>query len=79
VAETLVRLREMQGASDVKLDHSTRPDDAGVSTDSAAASGDCGAIDGAPTYEFQVAVTFQTTQPAEGDSDKVPARLGGGQ
>jgi Tfp pilus assembly protein PilN len=80
VAETLVRLREMQGASDVQLDHSTRPDEAAASGDSAAAAGDCGVIEGHPTYEFQMSVAFEKTQPAGGgESGNVPARLGGGQ
>ena len=69
----------MQGAEDVKLDHSTLPDDAGASSDSASASGECGVTDGKANYEFQVDVSFSAPS---GDSDEpgsVPARLGGGQ
>jgi Tfp pilus assembly protein PilN len=79
VAETLVRLRQLQGAEDVKLDHSTKPEAASAATDSASATGDCGVIDGAPTYEFQVAVTFEKPAPATDEPGSVPARLGGGQ
>ncbi|MEA2449832.1 MAG: hypothetical protein QOG63_1764 [Thermoleophilaceae bacterium] len=79
VAETLVRLREMQGAADVKLDHSTKPEAAAASSDSAAATGDCGVIRGAPGYEFQIAVTFEKPAPATDAPGAVPARLGGGQ
>jgi Tfp pilus assembly protein PilN len=79
VAEMLVRLRQMQGASDVKLDHSTRPEDAVVQTDSATASGECGVMDGQPTYDFQVAVSFEQSTGDTKDSGEVPARLGGGQ
>jgi Tfp pilus assembly protein PilN len=77
VADSLVRLREMQGASDVKLDHSTKPSDVAAGTDSASSAGDCGATAGQPNYEFQIAVTFQ--QSTSGDSGNVPTRLGGGQ
>ena len=39
VAVTLVRLRELQGATDVTLDHSTRGDDADAAATPAAAAG----------------------------------------
>jgi Tfp pilus assembly protein PilN len=78
VADTLVRLRQLQGATDVTLDHSTKPEETGAASDSASSSGTCGATDGAANYDFQVAVTFEA--PASGDeSDNVPARLGGGE
>jgi Tfp pilus assembly protein PilN len=80
VAVTLVRLRELQGATDVTLDHSTRGADTGSSTPGAAQSGGsdtgCGTTGGKPNYAFQANVTFA---PLTGDSPaKVPNRLGGG-
>jgi hypothetical protein len=84
VAVTLVRLRELQGASDVSLDHSTRGGDGssgGAPTPASAASassGDngCGETGGKPNYTFQANVTFAPlTAPEQG---KVPNRLGGG-
>jgi Tfp pilus assembly protein PilN len=81
VAKTLVRLRELQGASDVKLDHSAAQKLASTSGGGSAApstgiatSGECGTTHGRPNYEFQAIVSFE---PVKGDS-KVPARLGGG-
>jgi Tfp pilus assembly protein PilN len=83
VAVTLVRLRQLQGASDVTLDHSTRGADSGSSaqaTPAAAQGGSadsgCGTTGGKPNYAFQANVTFA---PLTGESpDKVPNRLGGG-
>jgi Tfp pilus assembly protein PilN len=84
VAVTLVRLRELQGASDVSLAHSTQGEDgsatggASQSSASSASAGDnsCGDTDGKPNYSFQANVTFEPlTAPEQG---KVPNRLGGG-
>jgi Tfp pilus assembly protein PilN len=84
VAVTLVRLRQLQGAADVQLDHSSRPDEetggaaAPVPSDSAGGAGDdgCGTTDGKPNYEFQANVTFA---PIAGDQPtNAPKRLGGG-
>jgi Tfp pilus assembly protein PilN len=83
VAVTLVRLRELEGASDVSLTHSTAGDD-GTGTGSAPTTGStsggdqsCGATDGKPNYSFEANVTFtpQTSSPEPGN---VPRRLGGG-
>jgi Tfp pilus assembly protein PilN len=80
VAEMLVRLKQMQGATDVKLDHSTKPDAAAPTTgDSAGSSTECGVMDGHPTYEFQAAVEFENPTPSTDEPGNVPARLGGGQ
>ena len=82
MAVTLVRLRELQGAVDVSLDHSTRGADDNASTPAAPASassgGDagCGTTDGKPNYSFEANVTF--APPASPDPDTVPDRLGGG-
>jgi Tfp pilus assembly protein PilN len=83
VAVTLVRLKELQGATDVTLDHSTRGEDGTGSTPATAPSGtssggdaSCGTTHGKPNYSFQANVTFAptpTSQPAN-----VPNRLGGG-
>jgi hypothetical protein len=84
VAVTLVRLRQLQGASDVSLDHSTRGEDAsnGAATAAPAPSGGgagdtgCGTTGGKPNYSFLATVTFAPlTTP---DTGKVPNRLGGG-
>jgi Tfp pilus assembly protein PilN len=81
VAVTLVRLRELQGATDVSLDHSTRGED-NTSTASAPAGSSggndagCGTTHGKPNYSFQASVTFapaSASQPAT-----APSRLGGG-
>ncbi|MEA2435875.1 MAG: hypothetical protein QOF65_431 [Thermoleophilaceae bacterium] len=82
VAVTLVRLRELQGATDVSLDHSTRGEE-GTSTAPAAAAGSsaggdasCGTTGGKPNYSFQADVTFA---PASGAQPATaPNRLGGG-
>jgi hypothetical protein len=85
VAEALVRLRQLQGATDVQLDHSTKPDAAsgasGGSSSSASSSGstDCGETHGVTNYEFQVAVSLESPKPAPYVSGQVPASLGGGQ
>jgi Tfp pilus assembly protein PilN len=80
VADTLVRLRQLQGASDVKLDHSSQPEASSASsgsTGSAGSSGTCGTTGGTANYEFQAEVTL-TVEPGS-SSGNVPARLGGGQ
>ena len=78
VADTLVRLKQMQGATDVTLDHSTKPDETGAASDSASSSGTCGATGGVSNYDFQVAVTFEDPKSGN-ESGNVPARLGGGE
>lgn len=72
VAVTLVRLKQMNGASDVSLKQSTSTAvDGGSGGDSAAASGGC-----TPgTYQFQANVTLSNEHA---DAGKVPASLGGG-
>ena len=84
VAVTLVRLRELQGATDVELQHSTRGEDAAEGAAQAApdassgAGGDsgCGDTGGKPNYTFQASVKFApVTEEVPG---KVPNRLGGG-
>jgi Tfp pilus assembly protein PilN len=78
VADTLVRLRQLQGATEVDLDHSTKPNETGAASDSASSSGTCGSTGGESNYDFQVSVTFEA--PTSGDkSGNVPARLGGGE
>jgi Tfp pilus assembly protein PilN len=84
VAVTLVRLRELQDAVDVTLDHSTRGEDQSGSGSGAPApapsggAGDesCGTTDGKPNYSFQANVTFAPHTST--DDRKVPNRLGGG-
>jgi Tfp pilus assembly protein PilN len=81
VADTLVRLKELQGATDVKLDHSATQADAssGGNVPSAGAGADCGATNGKPNYTFQVAVSFETPTGETYKPGAVPASLGGGQ
>jgi hypothetical protein len=68
-------VRQLQGADDVKLDHSTR----GTEEDTAGAtssSSDCGQTGGKPNYAFQASVTFGIqTSPG---TVRVPRSLGGG-
>jgi Tfp pilus assembly protein PilN len=85
VAVTLVRLRELQGATDVSLDHSTRVEDtsAGAPTPAAGAAGgsgdtSCGTTGGKPNYSFQVNVTFAPGAQLSSKPATVPSRLGGG-
>jgi Tfp pilus assembly protein PilN len=85
VAVTIVRLRELQGATDVSLDHSTRGQSgpgptaaAAPSSSSGSASGDtdCGTTGGRPNYSFAVNVTFAPASSAQ--PSVAPNRLGGG-
>jgi Tfp pilus assembly protein PilN len=85
VAVTLVRLKELQGATDVQLDHSTRGEDTGtVATGptapaGASAGGDasCGNTGGKPNYSFQINVSFAPPSSSS-EPGNVPRRLGGG-
>jgi Tfp pilus assembly protein PilN len=83
VAVTLVRLRELQGATDVSLDHSTRGEDnnaAAPAVPSGGSSGggdaSCGTTAGKPNYSFQANVTFAPATPEQPAT--APNRLGGG-
>ena len=86
VAVLLVRLREMQGVTDVTLSDSTRGEDQDSSApgeatgDSAPAMIDgCGEHDGRANYEFNAVVEFdQEKAAAAPDAGKTPVRLGGG-
>jgi Tfp pilus assembly protein PilN len=84
VAVTLVRLRELQGATDVSLEHSTAGADAAPGSTAPAPSsgglGDsgCGSTHGKPNYSFQADVTFATPTATDPGTGKVPNRLGGG-
>jgi Tfp pilus assembly protein PilN len=85
VAVTLVRLRELEGAADVSLTHSTAGDDgSGTGTAPAPAAsstsgGDqsCGDTHGKPNYSFEANVMF-TPQTSSTEPGNVPRRLGGG-
>jgi Tfp pilus assembly protein PilN len=83
VAVTLVRLRELQGATDVSLDHSTRGEDNTSAATAAPAGGSsgggdasCGTTAGKPNYSFQANVTFAPATSAQPAT--APNRLGGG-
>jgi Tfp pilus assembly protein PilN len=83
VAVTLVRLRELQGATDVSLDHSTRGDPGSASTPAAPAGSSggsggasCGTTGGNPNYSFEADVTFAPASPSQPVT--APNRLGGG-
>jgi Tfp pilus assembly protein PilN len=80
VAVALVRMREMQGAQDVSLDHSTKGEaaDSAGGGSSSGGSGDCGSTHGDPNYSFAATVTFGPGAD-NGDGSNVPNRLGGGQ
>jgi Tfp pilus assembly protein PilN len=76
VARTIVRLRQMQGASDVSLDHSTRP---AASGSSGGDSGGCGETGGSSNFEFKATVAFEKAKAAPYKRGQVPTSLGGGQ
>ena len=92
VATTLVRLRRISGATDVKLSESTQGEDApagatagaAAATTSTASPEDCGTHNKRPNYKWDVAVTFDAAAAANAGSagaegsEQVPARLGGG-
>ena len=78
VAVALVRLRELQGADDVKLDRSAKPAKTAPGGDD---GGDgCGKTKGRSNYSFDAVVTFEPQAAAASDksSEKAPASLGGG-
>jgi Tfp pilus assembly protein PilN len=84
VAVTLVRLRELEGATDVTLDHSTAGEATTTATGPVAPTGasstgdtSCGTTGGKPNYSFQANVSF-APQTSSSEPGKVPARLGGG-
>ena len=90
VAVTLVRLRELEGATDVSLAHSTAGQDGSTSSGSGPApvgptgvatgsGGDqsCGETGGKPNYSFEANVTF-APQTSSTEPGNVPRRLGGG-
>src|SRR4051794_4544056 len=77
VAATIVRLRQLEGATDVSLDHATRPE--GSSGSSADAAGGCGTHNGQPNFEFQVSVALSSTTGQSDAVGKVATSLGGGQ
>jgi Tfp pilus assembly protein PilN len=73
VAVALVRLRQMNGASDVALKQSTATKSEGASGGDSAGGSDGGC--GSGQYQFQASITL-TKQDAP--AGKVPASLGGG-
>jgi Tfp pilus assembly protein PilN len=87
VAETIVRLKQMESVSDVTLEQSQRPDGSGrkvkTTTDSAGSAGSsssgCGTHDGVANFDFTVSVEFTADEaPTTGQGSKIPVRLGGG-
>lgn len=80
VATTLVRLREIQGAQDVQLTQSAKPDASGgtSSSSSSTGSGDCGLTHGRPNYSFEVTVALAGADQ-QASTKVAPASLGGGQ
>jgi Tfp pilus assembly protein PilN len=77
VAVTLVRLRELAGATDVQLNEITRPEAAASGAGAAASTdSDCGSVNGKPAAKWDALVTFE---PKAGTSSSdVPKSLGGG-
>ena len=77
VATTLLRLRQLNGAVDVSLDESSRPEPtpgvAATPTTTATSGEDCG--DG---YSFAATVVLSSTPPITSGRERVPAALGGG-
>ena len=85
VAVTLVRLRQLQGATDVSLDHSTSGEPvnkggaAAAPAPTSGGGGDsgCGTTHGQANYSFIAKVDFAPVSPSN-DGSGVPNRLGGG-
>jgi Tfp pilus assembly protein PilN len=83
VATTLVRLRQLHGAVDVKLNQSQQPDQEGAeaaSTGEGSGGENCGQTGGKPNFKFEAEVSFEPAAPVAGDGSapNTPARLGGG-
>jgi Tfp pilus assembly protein PilN len=86
VAVTLVRLRELSGATDVQLNEISRPEDtaatSGSSSGSSSNSGgdsDCGKLHGKLASKWDATVTFaQNPAPTGPGTTTVPKSLGGG-
>lgn len=87
VAETLLRLKRLQGVADVTLTDSTRGSDpksgsGAANSGSATGGGGCGAHKGHGNYDFNAVVEFaaptatSTSTGAKGSN--IPVRLGGG-
>jgi Tfp pilus assembly protein PilN len=82
VAVTLVRLRELPGATEVQLNEINRPDpkpkDAGAGAVPAGSGGtaDCGAVGGVPAAKWDATVSFDAK--AGSAASGVPKSLGGG-
>jgi Tfp pilus assembly protein PilN len=79
VARTSVRLRELDGATDVSLDHSTRPDQQPSSGGNAGGSTTCGQHAGQPNIEFGMTVSLSPPTGTPYVPGKVVTSLGGGQ
>ncbi|MEA2399025.1 MAG: hypothetical protein QOK25_2581 [Thermoleophilaceae bacterium] len=86
VATTLVRLRELSGATDVQLNDITRPAQtastttpaAGAAAGSGGSGTDCGDTHGTPNDKWDATVTFDTTAGSAQGTQAVPNSLGGG-
>ena len=77
VAVALVRLRELQGANDVKLNESGKGEEQTAAAPAATQSSEgCGSTNGRANYQFEAVVTFDR-QAAKGDA-QAPPSLGGG-
>jgi Tfp pilus assembly protein PilN len=76
VARALVRLRQLDGASDVTLDHSTRPD---TSASSSSSNSGCGLHAGKANIEFQATVQLSPEKGKPYVPNNVAKSLGGGQ
>jgi Tfp pilus assembly protein PilN len=79
VADAIVRLHQLDGATDVSLDHATRPAASGSSGADSAGAGGCGEHGGQPNVEFQVSVALSADSGQTDTVGKAPASLGGGQ
>jgi Tfp pilus assembly protein PilN len=81
VATMLVRLREMNGVTDVELSESTQQDSAGSGMSVGSDSAGSGSSSGCPDKRFRFDVTVRlapAAPPQDAGRDTVPARLGGG-
>lgn len=84
VARMMVRLKQMHRVEDVQLKESLVTETGGTNGSAPAAGSGAVATEGCGTaYSFELTVVFAEQSPASsgatGDSQRVPARLGGGQ
>ena len=78
VATTLLRLRQLNGAVDVSLDESSRPEPTPGAAAGAVPTTDVSADGCGDGYTFAATVVLSSTPPVPTEPQRVPSSLGGG-